>query len=125
MSRPPSSTAVCIRCGSHKERPPNACANCGFAPSSQIDLAKSFILSQTFDVGETTIGRPLEELAEIAKAIAAGSPFAFEEAEIQAVAKEVAAFRAITPRRLFADLIKWVGPPLLILVLAYVLLNST
>ena len=78
-----------------------------------------------FDLGATTIGRSPEELAAISKVIATGSPFAFDEAETRTVAKEVTAFRSITPRQLFVDLIKWIGPPLLILVLAYVLLYST
>ena len=120
-----SITAVCIRCGASKKRAPARCENCEFTPSSTTDLAKSFILSRTFDIAERSIGRSPTELAQISSAIAGGSPYQFSDAEVNAVAREVAAFRAITSGRLAMDLAKWLGPPLLILAIVYALLQFT
>jgi hypothetical protein len=117
--------AVCIRCGSAKRYAPERCAQCGFAPRSNADLAKSFILSAAFDVGDTTIGRPAGELSRIAGSISSGQPYEFSEPEVAAVAKQVAAFRAITPRSLLVSLVKWLGPPILVIAIGYLLLRST
>jgi hypothetical protein len=96
-----------------------------FSPRSKADLAKSFILSATFDVGDTTIGRTRADLSRIAGSIAQGTPYQFSPSEVAAVEAQVRAFLKITPKRLVIDLLKWVGPPFLILALAYVLLRST
>ena len=118
-------SAVCIRCGNAKRHAPERCAQCGFAPRSNADLAKSFILSAAFDVGDRTIGRPADELSRIAGAISSGQQYEFSEPEVAAVAKQVAAFRAITPWNLLVSLAKWLGPPILIIAIAYLLLRST
>jgi hypothetical protein len=118
-------TAVCIQCGNAKRRAPDRCAKCGLAPRSNTDLAKSFILSAAFDVGERTIGRSTDELSRIADAVAGGKPYEFSEPEVAAVAGQVAAFRAITPRHLLVSLVKWLDPPLLVITIGYLLLRST
>ena len=117
--------AVCIRCGSAKRYAPERCAQCGFAPRSNMDLARSFILSTAFDVGDTTIGRSASELSRIAGAISSGKPYEFSEPEVAAVENHVATFRAISPRILLVSLIKWLGPPILITVIVYLLLWNT
>jgi hypothetical protein len=78
-----------------------------------------------FNVGDRSIGRSPDELARISMAIATETPCQFSEDEVAAVAAEVAAFKSITPRRLAVDLIKWLGPPILIMAIVYVLLRST
>jgi hypothetical protein len=125
MAGTTSITAVCISCGAPKKRAPGRCTKCGFVPSSNIDTAKSFILSRMFEVGDRSIGRSPSDLAQISRAIAAGSPYQFAEAEVAAVVAEVAAFKSITARHLALDLIKWLGPPVLILAIVYALLRST
>jgi hypothetical protein len=117
--------AVCIRCGNGKRYPPERCAQCGFTPRSSADLAKSFILSAAFDVGDQTIGRSADELARIARWVAGGRAYEFSEPEVAAVEEQVAAFRAITPRVLLVSLVKWLGPPLLVIAIFYLLLWST
>ena len=49
----------------------------------------------------------------------------FPSLKLAAVAKQVAAFRAITPRNLLVSLVKWLGPPILIIVIVYLLLRNT
>lgn len=117
--------SVCIRCGNGKRYAPERCGKCGFAPRSNTDFAKSFILSAAFDVGDTTIGRPTDELSRIAGAISSGKPYEFSEPEVEAVEKYVAAFRAISPRKLLVSLLKWLGPPILIIAIVYLLLRSS
>lgn len=117
--------AVCIRCGSAKRHAPDQCPKCGFAPRSNDDLAKSFILSATFDVGDKTIGRSAPELSRIAEAIKRGAPYDFSTPEVALVAEQVASFRSIRSSRLLIDLVKWLGPPLLVIAIGYFLLRST
>lgn len=105
--------AVCIRCGNAKRYAPERCAQCGFTPRSDTDLAKSFILSAAFDVGDRTIGRAAGELSRIAGAISSGQPYEFSGPEVAAVEKQVAAFRVISARTLLVSLVKWLGPPIL------------
>src|SRR5687767_12347668 len=111
--------AVCIRCSNPKRYAPERCGQCGFMPRSNTDLAKSFILSDAFSVGDTTIGRPTGELSRIAGAISGGRPYKFSEPEVAAVEKQVAAFRAISARALLVSLVKWLGPPILIIAIVY------
>lgn len=117
-------TAICIRCGASKKRAPAKCHACGFLPLSNADLAKSFILSKTFDVGERSIGRSAPDLAQISRTIATGAPYQFSEAEVATVAAEVSSYKSITPRRLAIDLIKWLGPPILLAGIVYALLGA-
>ena len=117
--------AVCIRCGNLKRYAPERCGQCEFMPRSNTDLAKSFILSAEFDVGGKTIGRHADELSRIAEAVAGGRPYAFPEPELADVEKQVAAFRAITGRKLLVSLLRWLGPPILIIAIVYLLLRST
>ena len=101
-----------------KKYAPVKCAKCGYAPSSNTDLAKSFILSKTFDVGELSFGRSPAELAQISDAIAAGAPYQFSEAEVADVRNEIVALKSVTPRRIVIDLVKWLGPPILVIAVA-------
>jgi hypothetical protein len=117
--------AVCIRCGNPKRYAPERCGKCGFAPRSNTDLAKSFILSAAFDVGGKTIGRPADELSRIAEAVASNRPQVFSKPELVDVEKQVAAFRAISGRKLLVSLLRWLGPPILIIAIVYLLLWST
>ena len=114
--------AVCVRCGNSKRYAPGRCRRCEFTPRSNADLAKSFILSAAFDVGGQTIGRAPDELAGIAESLSRGRPYEFSAAEVAAVEKQLAAFRAITPRRLLVSLVRWLGPPLLIIAIIFLLL---
>jgi hypothetical protein len=116
--------AICIRCGTAKNSAPIECPKCGFAPTSDPELAKSFILSTAFDVGERSFGRSPADLMQISNTISAGTPYQFSDAEVAAVESQVAAFKSITPRRLAVDLLKWLGLPLLILAVAYALLRT-
>ena len=125
MTATATPNAICIRCGAPKKQARAKCASCSFTPLSNTDLAKSFIVSKTFDVGERAIGRSSENLARIANAIEAGSPYQFSEAEVASVASHVATSKAITARRLAIDLVKWLGPPILVAGIVYALLRTT
>ena len=118
-----SLSAVCFRCGASKRYAPNACSTCGFKPVAAFDLAKSFILSKQFDVGEVIVGRSVKELSQISTQISHGLPYNFDPAEISRVQESVFAFKVITPGKLAADLLKWAGPPLLILAIVFALLS--
>ena len=114
--------AVCLRCGNWKGNAPDRCLHCKFQPRSNIDLAKSFILSTQFDVGEHQFGRPEAELAAIANAISGGKPYEFSKSEVTTTKCEVIAFKAITPKVLFIAGVKWLAPPLFMLAILWVLI---
>jgi hypothetical protein len=117
-------TAMCIRCGNAKRYAADRCGKCGFAPRSNSDFAKPFILSAAFDVGDGMVGRSANELSRIADAVSGGKPYEFSDSEVASVERQVAAFRAIGPRHLLVALIRWLGPLLLVIAIAYLLLRS-
>ena len=108
-------SAVCITCGQFKPMPLHTCASCGFTPSSPEDLSRSFILSKQFDAGEDVVGLPQEELAIAARQIQAGMPYRFDPELVARVLMLHEEARAITPRRLVVDLVRWLLPPLVLL----------
>ena len=113
--------AICYRCGASKPAAPDTCSFCKLAPQTPSELARSFILSTQFDVGLERIGRTDHELTQIAAQISGGRPYDFDSAEIKMVASEISGFLATRPSSLLIDYAKWIGPPLLIVLVAIVL----
>ena len=112
--------SVCIRCGKHKARPLAICSACNFIPKSENDQARSLILSPSFDAGEEVIGNSPEALQVIAGQIQAGVPYEFDKASVERVRRLHVAARATTSRQLLSDLLRWLGPPVLVgLIAAY------
>ena len=80
------------------------------------------ILSTAYEIDGEYRGKTLEELKGIASNIHAGKPYEFDEAEVQAVIAYAHQVLAVPARRLVIDGLKWIVPPLAILVVTYVLL---
>jgi predicted ATP-dependent serine protease len=118
----PNQSAVCIHCGQFKPRALGACGACGFVPSSAEDQARSLMLSPFFDAGENVIGLAPAELKRAAELIQNGNRYTFEPKTLAQVIAHHAAARAITPRQLVIDLVRWLLPPLLVLAAAFWLL---
>ena len=115
----PSSSAVCVRCGQFKSQALGACGSCGFTPNTEQEQAQSLILSPCFDVGEQVIGLPPAELQQAAHLIQGGGEYPFDPKAVSEVVATHSAARAITARRLFIDLLRWLAPPLLLLAMAF------
>jgi hypothetical protein len=81
------------------------------------------MLSPCFDVGEEVIGLTPSELQDAAKTIQGGQTFQFNPAVLSKVMALHQTAKAITPRRLVTDLVRWLFPPLAILVGALWLLS--
>jgi ribosomal protein L40E len=114
--------SICIRCGSSKRRPASKCRTCGFDPIDDKDKAKSLILSLAYEIDGEYRGKTKKELNVIAAAIRDGHPYVFDVVEVQSVVEYARRVLGIPARRLIADGLKWLFPPIAILVVIYILL---
>ena len=112
--------SICIDCGNVKKRPIDTCRVCGFRPRTPDEKARSVILSTFYEIDGEYRGKRPEELRALATSVAAGH-FRFDPDEVQQVAAYGEAVAGITAHELTIDSIKWVGPPLLLL-LAFLIL---
>lgn len=76
------------------------------------EKAKSLILSEYFCVGEECYGKPKQELRAIARDIQSGLQPTFDSEEVRKTVAAVRSFEAITAKDLLIDGIKWLLPPL-------------
>lgn len=114
--------AVCIGCGATKRRPIEKCVKCGFKPESDEEKAKSLMLSTAYEINGEYRGKTMEELKAIADDIQIGGRYEFDTGEVRSVITYAQKVMAIPARRLIIDGLKWIGPPIAILVIAYLLL---
>jgi hypothetical protein len=115
--------AVCIRCGHIKRGPAAKCAACHFQPRAAEDKAKSLILSLDYELQDEYFGKTKDELQVVATAIAKGQPYGFDDAEVRSVVEYAERVRhELSAKRLAIDGLRWLLPPILILVVLYVLL---
>ena len=108
--------SVCVRCGAFKKHATTTCSACHYTPESEYQVARSLILSKNSTLGETVIGRDMDELKAIAKDIADGRPYYFDAEEQQQVVEAYRAHLATnntTQRSL--GFLRWLIPLLLIL----------
>jgi len=113
---------VCIKCGTFKSGVPHRCPQCDFKPSDELDIAKSFILSESFDGGDRVFGRSKQELKRVSDLLKGGGKYEFDEEELRLVLEEYRAFSTLTPLVLVKDIARWLaGPALLLLLFAYVI----
>lgn len=89
---------------------------------SDEDIAKSFVLSESSDAGEDIYGKSADELARISGLIRGRQPYEFDPKELKQHLKGYREFKKNNPGVLFLDLIKWIGPPILVLALVYALI---
>lgn len=115
-------SAVCIKCGNFKPSGLAKCTECGFLPTAEDDAVRSLILSKVFDAGQETVGLNPDELVAASEAIRAGRPYNFDPNAVAKVRLLHRAAKAITPRRLAIDLVRWLAPPIILLAVAYWLL---
>ncbi|MBS2025313.1 MAG: hypothetical protein JST92_23165 [Deltaproteobacteria bacterium] len=118
------SLSLCIRCGTQRDRPIARCTKCGFAPTTDEDKAKSLLLSLDCEIDGEYRGRTKEELLALSTSFPAGGA-TFEQRDLDAVLAHARSGSAISSRKLLADLVRWVGLPLLALVLVFLLLHFT
>lgn len=116
--------AICIRCGHEKSRLLGRCRVCGFVPRNEEDKARALILSLDYEIDGEYRGKSKEELQALGAAIRSGHPYAFDEDEVRAVIAYARKVLSIPPRQLLLDGARWLGPPLLLLALIYLLIFS-
>jgi len=117
--------AVCVHCGNIKRTLSAGCVICHFQPHAAEDKAKAFILSTAYEIDGEYRGMTREQLTAIGTAIENGHPYAFDQTEIQSVIAYAKRVLAVPPRRLVIDGVRWLLPPLLILMVAYLLVFWT
>lgn len=118
--------SLCIRCGAFKSDFQGQCSACSFTPEEDIDVAKSRILSfpYTFTYGQdgetVETGRTRVELEAISYDIKNGKPYVFPDEELQAILLVWKEFQNVTPRQLFFDVIKWIAPVIIVVLVLIV-----
>lgn len=117
--------AVCIECGTFKSGVSRPCPQCSYKPNDEREIAKSFILSESFDAGDRVFGRSNEELERISEVLKGGGEYQFDENEIGQVLEEYRSFSAVTPLTLVKHFTRWLaGPAILLLIFWYVIWSS-
>ena len=116
--------SICTKCGTPKKRPADTCRKCGFVPLTDDEKAKSLILSTAYEIRGEYRGKSIEELKAISAAIQAGKPYDFDPGEVRSVIEFAREVLAIPTRRLLIDGVKWIGPPVAILIAVYFLLYA-
>lgn len=114
--------AVCIQCGNLKREPAAKCSACNFRPQSDVERAKSLILSTGYEIDGEFRGKTDAELKNIANEIANGQPYAFVDSEIMSVVEHARRVLDVSARRMIVDGIRWLLPPILALLIIYALL---
>jgi predicted ATP-dependent serine protease len=109
--------SVCINCGVAKRKPMNKCAKCGFKPQSDEEKAKSLILSIYYEINDEYRGKTMEELEAIAIEIQKGVTYEFVAEEVRSVIAYAHQVMAIPARQLIIDGLKWIVPPVVILLI--------
>jgi hypothetical protein len=99
------------------------CANCGFDPVNDEDKAKSLILSLDYEIDDEYIGKTKEELKEISIHIQSGNPYEFDPLEIQTIVDYARRVTDISPSELIVDGLRWLLPPIVLLIMALVFLE--
>lgn len=80
------------------------------------------MLSTAYEIDGGYRGKTVEELKAIAADIQMGRQYTFDPGEVQSVITYAKQVMAIPARRLIIDGLKWIGPPVAILVFVYLLL---
>jgi len=118
-------TAICIKCGTFKSGVSHACPRCSYRPKDERDVAKSLILSESFDAGDRVFGKSDEELRRISEILKGGGSYAFDEKELELALEEYRSFSTFKPLMLVKDVARWLaGPALLLLLVCYVVWSS-
>ncbi len=108
--------AICIRCGAAKRQPAEKCRSCGFRPSSEVDKAKSLILSTRYELNDQYLGKTDSELSAIGRSVQNGT-FEFDEQEVKRVVEYARQVLTFTSRD-YLDIAKWLLPPVVVVAAA-------
>ena len=78
--------SVCIKCGEIKKEPIAVCQSCHFDPSkSDIDKAKSLLLSDAIRFVDANWELNTDQLLDISCSIKDGYPYRFDESKIEEI----------------------------------------
>jgi hypothetical protein len=110
--------SICIHCGGEKKRPVSKCSNCGFEPVSDEDKAKALIFSLDYEIDGEYRGKTKEELKAISVELRSGSSYEFDPLEVQAVVDYAHKIVIIPSSKLIVDGLRWLLPPVALLVVA-------
>jgi hypothetical protein len=106
-----------------KKHVASQCPNCGFEAVSDEDKAKSLILSLEYEMDGEYYGKTKEELEAIAADIRSGKPCEFDPLEVQTIIAYARRVLSITPGALIIDGLRWLLPPIMLLVAALILVS--
>lgn len=92
------------------------CVRCGLVPKTDVDKAKSLILSLKYEINGEYKGQSKERLMEIGGQIEQGR-YEFDVSEVNRVVEYAHSVLAVPPSRLLKDLIKWLFLPAIFLAI--------
>lgn len=116
------SLAICIDCGHTKSKPPIKCSHCGFSPRTDIELAKSLILSLNYEIEGRYMGQSKDRLLEIGALAQRGQKYKFDSMEVDRVVQYAHGVLAAPRSVLLRNLIKWLLLPALVVAIMLVVL---
>lgn len=114
-------TALCINCGEEKKEPQDRCKKCGFVPASDIDKAKSILLSIYCEIDGVYCGPPMDDFEKIKERIRRGE-YEFDESLVQKVVLVANSAVGISTRELAFSWIKWIAWPVTIAIVMFFLI---
>jgi len=114
-------TSICIKCGQSKGFFRRQCISCGFQPASQLDLAKSLMLSTNFEIqsnefGNEYLGKTWNELQKIGQHIGCGEPYEFDPDLLEKARQQIESIEQLTPRMVLKSVVLWLSPVMLMIV---------
>lgn len=115
------SVAICMNCGVSKRAPGQRCPRCHFMPQTDEDFARATVLSTFFAADE--LRRSVEDLKSIGRSIEHGQPYTFSGEEVDEALRMNEEGKSVTARDLIVSGVRWLGPPVLILLAAAWLLG--
>ena len=113
-------TSICIKCGSQKKWFKDRCLSCSFLPEEKIDVAKSLMLSTSFEIqsneyGNEYVGKTWQELLEIGKHIAEFGNYDFDQDLLKKAENEITSLENLSPKAVLKSVVIWLAPVLLVL----------
>ncbi|MCH8622565.1 hypothetical protein [Undibacterium sp. TS12] len=113
-------TSICIKCGSQKKWFKDRCPSCSFLPEEKIDIAKSLMLSISFEIQSNEYGneyaaKTWQELLEIGKHIAKSGNYEFDQYLLKKAEDEITSLENLSPKAVLKSVVIWLAPVLVVI----------
>lgn len=109
--------AVCLQCGEAKNAPNEQCGGCGYHPTDDESLVKSFYLSLRRYDEPAEQSQYAYELEKLAKQLREGNEIAFDKVDIARLQKQKAEVESVSELGVLRYLFGVFSPGLLFILL--------